>query len=207
MDEISNKLKKHHVNQFEKYGATSKGVDWGSDKENIDLRYKKMLNLVGGVKEKFSILDVGCGYGHLINFLEEEFECDIEYVGIDLVEDMVSWSRNNYDNKYTFINADFLEYDFKQQFDYIVCNGILTQKLDASNISMDLYTNRMIKKMFQITNKGIAFNIMTTKVNFFSNNLYYRNPSELFAYCMSEITNKIKIDHTYLYEYTTYLYK
>ncbi len=28
---------------------------------------------------------------------------------------------------------------------------------------------------------GVAFNVMTTKVNYYSNNLYYRNPAELFS--------------------------
>lgn len=49
---------------------------------------------------------------------------------------------------------------------------------------------------------------MTTKVNYMVENQYYRNPVELFAYCLAEITNKVRIDHAYpLYEYTVYLYR
>jgi hypothetical protein len=49
---------------------------------------------------------------------------------------------------------------------------------------------------------------MTTKVNYFSNNLYYKNPAELLSWCITEITPYIRIDHAYpLYEYTVYLYR
>ena len=61
--------------------------------------------------------------------------------------------------------------------------------------------------MFRICNRGIAFNIMTTKVNYFSNNLYYKSPIEALSFCLNEITTKVKLDHNYLYEYTLYLYK
>ncbi len=50
---------------------------------------------------------------------------------------------------------------------------------------------------------------MTTKVNFFANNLYYRNPAEMLSWCLAEITPRLRIDHAYppLYEYTVYLYR
>jgi hypothetical protein len=50
--------------------------------------------------------------------------------------------------------------------------------------------------------------VMTSKVNFYANNLYYRNPSEMLAWCQMEITPFVKLNHAYpLYEYTVYLYR
>jgi hypothetical protein len=62
--------------------------------------------------------------------------------------------------------------------------------------------------MFSLCTVGMAFNVMTTKVNYYADNLYYRNPAELFAWCLSEISPHLRLDHSYpLYEYTIYAYR
>lgn len=95
-----------------------------------------------------------------------------------------------------------------EKFDYVVCNGILTQKLDSSIFEMDKYAKKIVKKMYELCEIGIAFNLMTTHVNYFASNLFYRNPIELLAWCMTEITPKVRLDHAYpLFEYTIYLYR
>lgn len=154
----------------------------------------------------FSILDVGCGYGGFFQYLSNQ-EISHEYTGIDVVRSMISWANENHQNGH-FICSDFMNYDFDYEFDYVVCNGILTQKLDVEGIFMDKYASNLIKRMFSLCKTGISFNIMSTKVNFFSNNLYYRNPAEIISWCLSEITPHLKLDHSYpLYEYTVCLYK
>ena len=95
------------------------------------------------------------------------------------------------------------------QYDYVVCNGILTQKVSASTLTMNQFAQRLISRMFDICNNGVVFNVMSTYVNFQKDNLYYRNPAELMAWCMSEFTPHVRFDCAYdlWYEYTVYLYK
>lgn len=205
---ISKNLKSHYEKCFNKFGATNEGVDWGQDISKMFLRYDKMKELFTNDKsENISILDVGCGYGGFYSYLKENTNKEVTYSGIDLVEDMILWAKNNINTANEFICDDFINYNFEKKYDYIICNGILTQKLEASNKEMDLYASKIIKKMFEICNKGIAFNIMTTKVNYFSNNLYYKSPVEMLSFCLNELSDTVKIDHSYLYEYTLYVYK
>jgi hypothetical protein len=73
---------------------------------------------------------------------------------------------------------------------------------------MDAFAARLIRALFRACRVGCAFNVMTTKVNFFAPNLYYRNPAEMLAWCMSELTPHVRLDHAYpLYEFTVYLFK
>jgi len=73
---------------------------------------------------------------------------------------------------------------------------------------MNHFFKKMIHRMFELSNIGVCFNVMSNQVNYFSPNLYYKSPSEMLCYCLSEITSKVKVDHSYgLYEYTVYLYK
>lgn len=207
MDEISKALREHYARKFSVYGPSAEGADWGADETKVLLRYEKMLNVVSrSGQDEPSFLDVGCGYGGLQHYAITK-NIALDYTGIDLADNMIEWATANVPSG-SFIHGNILDYQFEGQFEYVVCNGILTQKLDTAGFEMDQFAAQVIRQMFALCRIGIAFNIMTTKVNYFSNNLYYRNPAELLAWCISEITPHIKVDHSYkLYEYTTYLYR
>jgi len=207
VSKISESLGKHYSELFSDFGASSKGVDWGADEEKMHLRYDKMLELVDSNLSKIpSLLDVGCGFGGLYSYAESK-GVQVDYTGIDVAENMVDWARQNVPDG-QFIQGDFLEEKFNSKYDYIICNGILTQKLDTPGLEMDRFAADLIRKLYSLADIGVAFNVMTTKVNFYSNNLYYRNPAELLSWCLSEISTKIKINHAYpLFEYTVYLYR
>lgn len=208
MNNVTQKLHEHYSKTFELNGANSRGVDWGDDEQKLLVRYKKMsaLFLENTIKNDFSLLDVGCGFGGLLEYLLSH-GVELDYIGVDIVEGMVEYAKLKQPSA-KFICADILDFDLTRKFDFVICNGILTQKLDVPGLQMDRFAQKLIKKMFDLCEKGIAFNVMSTKVNFFSNNLYYRNPAELLSWCMSEITPYVKLDHSYpLYEYTLYLYR
>jgi SAM-dependent methyltransferase len=207
MDPISKALGQHYSEKFSLHGPSPEGVDWGADESKTLLRYDKMLGVADFVAgNKPSLLDVGCGYGGLRQYAISK-SIDLDYTGIDIAGNMIEWAGENLPSG-NFIHGDILDYKFEREFDYVVCNGILTQKLEAAGLQMDKFAAQLIRQMFSLCTIGIAFNVMTTKVNYYSNNLYYRNPAELFSWCLSEISPHIKLDHSYpLYEYTIYLYR
>lgn len=207
MDPISKALQKHYAEKFSAHGPTAEGVDWGPDAAKAFLRYEKMLSVADFANGKLvSLLDVGCGYGGLLGYAVSK-NIDLDYSGIDVAGNMIEWAQANLPAE-KFIHGDIMDHKFDREFDFVVCNGILTQKLEAAALEMDQFAARLIRRMFSLCTVGVAFNVMTTKVNYFSNNLYYRNPAELFAWCLNEVTTHIRLDHSYpLYEYTIYLYR
>jgi len=207
MDPISKALAQHYSEKFSLHGPSSEGVDWGADKSKMLLRYDKMLSVLDyKAGNKPSLLDVGCGYGGFRQYAISK-NIDLDYTGIDVAGNMIEWATANVPSG-NFIHGDILDYKLGREFDYVVCNGILTQKLETAGLLMDQFAAQLIRQMFSLCTVGIAFNVMTSKVNYYSNNLYYRNPAELFSWCLSEISTHIKLDHSYpLYEYTIYLYR
>lgn len=205
-ERIGEELGRHYAEKFDLHGANSQGVDWGTNESRMFLRYAKMLDLRRPSDAAIpSLLDVGCGYGGLLTFAVQQ-NIDLEYTGIDVAGNMIRWAGDNA-NAGTFIHGDVMSHPFSHGFDYVVCNGILTQKLDIPGLEMDVFAGALIRRLFSLATVGVAFNVMTTKVNHFANNLYYRNPAEMLAWCLTEITPHIRIDHSYpLYEYTVYLY-
>lgn len=206
--DISRMLGRHYGQKFAEYGDTPLGVDWGADHADHLLRLERMLAVtdIGRTDITQSILDVGCGYGSLYELCQSR-SLDFSYSGIDICEEMIASAREKYVDA-EWLVGDILNIEGSRKFDYVVCNGILTQKLEASIREMDEYLKHLVTRMFELCRVGVAFNVMTTYVNFTAPNLYYRNPAELLAWCMSQLTPRVRLDHAYpLYEYAVYLYR
>jgi len=209
MNNISSLLGEHYAKKFSEHGATPEGVDWGANPADHLLRIDRMLAVLelGEVAgSKHSLLDVGCGYGSLLD-LAKKRGIPLEYSGIDLCASMIDTAKTRHPDAEWNV-GDVLNMDKGHRFDYVVCNGVLTQKLNASIRDMDRFLLDLLLRMFDICRIGIAFNVMTTHVNFMAPNLYYRNPVELIGWCMTELSSRIRLDHAYpMYEYTIYLYR
>jgi SAM-dependent methyltransferase len=211
MHPVTARLQSHYRGAFEAHGTTTRGVDWGDDDSRLELRYQKMLALctqppTSPTATPPTLLDAGCGYGGLLSYTKR-LGSRYAYTGVEACGEMLPAAREAHPEA-TFLQADVLDLPEDRRFDYVVCNGILTQKLETPGREMDVFAGQLIRKLFGLAIVGVAFNVMTTKVNFFSNNLYYRNPAELLSWCLTEITPSVRIDHSYpLYEYTMYLYR
>lgn len=208
-NEISYLLGEHYGRTFSVHGATPEGVDWGPDPADHLLRLDRMLAVLelGNQQDtQPTLLDVGCGYGSLLDLIHQR-GLSLTYTGIDLCPQMVEFAKSKHPH-HEWLVGDVLTMDTQRHFDYLICNGVLTQKLSASIHDMDLFLRVLVSKMFDLCNIGIAFNVMTTHVNFMAPNLYYRNPVELLGWCMSALTPRARLDHAYpMYEYTVYLYR
>ncbi len=207
--EISKAMETHYSATFAKHGATSRGVDWGPE-DQCALRYSKMLEVIPdrerAKEQNFELLDVGCGFGGLLGHATQA-GLQLNYSGLDVSQPLVEQGRALYPNA-QWMQGDVLQVDDAQRYDYVVCNGILTQKLKASHLEMNAYAHAVIRKLFGLCKKGAAFNVMSTHVNFQADNLYYHSPVEMLAFCLGNLTRKVRLDHAYpLYEYTVYLYR
>lgn len=208
-DDISNALAEHYASTFEMHGASSQGVDWGSDSQDHQLRLDRMIDVArrgSDASPTVTLLDVGCGFGSLLDRTLQR-DLPLTYTGIDICESMIKTAQHRHPHA-SWIVGDILTETDIDRHDYVVCNGILTQKLGTSILDMNQFLKALVRRMFSLCKLGIAFNVMTSHVNFTAPNLYYRNPAELLAWFMSEISSKVILDHAYpLFEYTIYLYR
>ena len=209
MDPITQGFVEHYRGRFREFGATPRGVDWGPHQADLDLRYRNMLAVISSEDRTASrpvrLLDVGCGFGGLLGYARSN-GIALTYTGIDPVAEMIEYARAAHPDA-EFVCGDVFAFDPPDRFDYVVCNGILTPRYGGSIREMDAYAKRLIRKLFALAETGMATNLMTTKVNFTEEHLYYINPIEMFAFCITELTTKLRLDHAYrLYEYTLYLY-
>ena len=206
MDNITQKLKEHYVKKFDEHGASSQGVDWGPQ-EKADIRYQVMMNVVHEADREagFSMLDVGCGYGGQLDFAKAN-GYTAQFTGIDVAPNMIEHANQNLPEG-EWITTDLFGWDDNRQFDYVVCNGILTQKLSTTTLEMEAFASKLIASMWAKTRKGLVFNCMTTHVDFKNDGNFYKNPLEMLAEAL-KYTHDVRLDHAYpLYEYAIYMYR
>lgn len=218
MDSITEILKNYYAGTFAQFGATAKGVDWNDENELL-VRYDKMLAVLQKdfppeIPNSPSFLDVGCGWGGLLQHIHT-LQLPINYTGIDVVDGMIHEGKKLFADG-TFIHGDIFDLAESETYDFVVCNAILTQKLGVTIPQMEKFTKDLVSKMFDLCRHGIAFNMMSTRVNYMVDNLYYQNPVELLSWLLTDISPRVRLDHGYsslnsgkgkFFDFTVYVYK
>lgn len=199
---------KHYESCLDKYGDSHLGVDWPKI-EDVDKRYSIMLEIIDIPSSgKIKLLDFGCGASHLYEYIIKQNINNIEYSGLDISEKYIKLSKSKFPfNKYYLI--DILEDDSNlPNFDYIVMNGIFTEKRSLSFDEMFNYFKKLIIKVYDKANKGIVFNVMSKHVDWEREDLFHLPFDLLVAFLKDKISRHFIIRNDYgLYEYTVYVFK
>ncbi|KIC92328.1 class I SAM-dependent methyltransferase [Flavihumibacter sp. ZG627] len=198
---------KHYENCLAKYGDSHKGVDW-PDKAGADLRYKVMSSVLKSSEEKaISILDFGCGTAQFYQFLVDSGLVNFKYTGLDISPKFIDVARSKFPTL-DFICRDFLRDSNEfESYDYIIMNGVFTEKLDLSFDEMWVYLKELLPLVFRHTKKAIAFNVMSKNVDWERNDLFHLPMDILAQFLTTELSRHFIFRHDYgLYEYTAYVF-
>ena len=204
---------KHLKNYYEKtlkiYKSGPKAVNWKNRKTQY-LRFEKICE-VGNLKNK-RVLDVGCGLGHLVDYLAMK-NIKVNYQGIDISEEMIKSAKSNINKKnvkfYCKNILDINKNDLKKlKSDYVVNCGLFTVKNNLSSSEWWKYIQKMMINMFNLSTKGISFNLMKPNVDYKDAHLHYQSLDELVFFVEKNLSKKIVIKNDYdLWEYTCQIYK
>jgi ubiquinone/menaquinone biosynthesis C-methylase UbiE len=102
-------VKNHWKNWSKKYGETLRATTKNSFAKKIELAALEFVLNEIRLKKNSNILEVGCGNGHNIFYLAEQFK-DHNFLGIDYIENMIE-SAESINNKMQLDNVSFLSLD------------------------------------------------------------------------------------------------
>jgi SAM-dependent methyltransferase len=156
------------------YQKSPVAVGWLDGKQNQAKRFETLLNI--GVQEGDSILDLGCGLGHMVEHLEK-IGLNVHYTGIDT-------SKRSIQQAYQFREATYVHgtiFDIQDRYDWGLASGVFN--VEFPKLEMLETINELLSK----TNKGVAFNLLSNTSN---NSLTYENyiPEEIVSHLKGDIS-------------------
>jgi SAM-dependent methyltransferase len=194
---------------LERYGDSYLGVGWTKSKELAELRYRLMLDVIRGPHdEEVSLLDFGCGASHLLEYMIELGITGVRYSGLDLSPKFLALSRSKHPSV-TYYELDVLEDSLRlPDFDYIILDGIFNYRGELSHEEMLGYCHELLRAVFPKAKRAIAFNVMSTQVDWERDDLFHLPLDELASFLTTHLSRHFVVRHDYgLYEYTTYVYR
>jgi hypothetical protein len=198
----------HYEKCFKKYGDSHLGVDW-PNKKDAQTRYKIMLDIIDlNNNRKATLLDFGCGASHLFEYIKKNKLSAIKYSGLDISKKFIECSKKKFPTN-TYYHLDILKNDKELGvYDYIILNGVFTEKHDLKFDEMFQFMKQILIKLFNKTKIGLAFNVMSSHVDWKRDDLFHLPLDTLAPFLINELSRNFIINNNYgLYEYTTYLYK
>ncbi|HEY9152102.1 MAG TPA: class I SAM-dependent methyltransferase [Anaerolineales bacterium] len=192
-------VKSYFGKRIEQHGASPRGVDWNSD-ESQNTRFDQLLKIIE--TKSFSILDYGCGYGALADYMEQKgFHAD--YFGFDILESAIKIARQTHHDK--LHRTFFTEGNSLAVCDYVVASGVFNVRGEQSFEAWTQYVTDSLHRFNDLSRKGFASNFLTkySDAEKMRADLYYADPLYLFDYCKRNFSKDVALLHDYrIYDFT-----
>ena len=198
----------HYESCLARHGDSHLGVDW-PNAEDAATRYRIMLEVIREQDANpVSLLDFGCGAGHLLSHIRDTGITGIDYRGLDASARFVDLCRRK------FPEVPFLQKDILSDpggvapADYIVLNGVLTERRDLSLDAMYAFMEKLLLAVWPIARKGMAFNVMSARVDWQRDDLFHVPFDRMAAFVAGRLSRHFQFRQDYgLYDYTVYVYR
>jgi cyclopropane fatty-acyl-phospholipid synthase-like methyltransferase len=195
------KFKKHILNFYNDFLLSTSindpgSVAWSSKKSQYT-RFDKLFEI--GVTKNNTILDLGCGLGHMVDYLQNKNFPMENYRGIDINPNYILYAIQRKPG-ITFSTGEI--FDVSDKFDYIIGSGVFTVQMPISEVFA------AIEKSFELCNKGVAFNFLNK--DFMDNVAEFNTfvPEEFYSLIKNKFSKtKLVTDYLENEDFTIYIYK
>ena len=192
-------VKSYFDKRIQEHGASPRGSDWNSETSQ-NIRFDQLLKVVE--MPSFSLIDYGCGYGALADYLEiKGFNAD--YYGYDILESAIESARQTHRDKAR--RAFFADKSPLPICDYTVASGIFNFRGEQSFEAWTEYVLGVLTEFDQLSRHGFASNFLTkySDAEKMRSDLYYADPLFLFDFCKQNFSKNVALLHDYrLYDFT-----
>ncbi|MFA5097487.1 MAG: class I SAM-dependent methyltransferase [Candidatus Margulisiibacteriota bacterium] len=199
---------------LKKHGYSVSALHWGSEASQNQrfielLKIFSMVDTAGAV----SLLDMGCGLGHLYKFLKVNGLLEnwkIDYTGVDINEAFLKEAGKQLpEAKFRIKDASIYE----EKFDIVLCSGIFNLRF-SRDFDIRRYYTQELSRLFNASRRGVAVNFQSREgisliprreLGKELERFYFHDDNEVMQ-DLSEITSDIRISRGYLpNDFTVYL--
>ena len=192
-------VKSYFDKRIQEHGASPRGSDWNSETSQ-NTRFDQLLKVVEA--QSFSLLDYGCGYGALADYLEAK-GLDVDYYGYDILESAIETARKVHMNRPRCVF--FTDKSQLPICDYTIASGIFNFRGEQSFEDWTEYVLGVLGEFNRLSRSGFSSNFLTkySDEDKMRSDLYYADPLFLFDYCKRNFSKNVALLHDYrLYDFT-----
>jgi SAM-dependent methyltransferase len=198
---LLNDVAAYYSEKLTEHGATPQGVDWNGEAGQT-LRFTQLTRILPPAGP-YSINDVGCGYGALVEFLKPRFP-GYRYAGNDVSIEMVAAAQARYrDDANVRITHGSTP---AEAADYGIASGIFNVTRGHADDEWLDYIHATLDMLDATSRLGFSFNCLTSYSDaeyMRPDKLYYADPCALFDRCKRKYSRQVALLHDYgLYEFT-----
>ena len=203
MHSVTRVLTEHYEACLAAHGSTPQGMDWGADETRLNARFDTICRAIGLDEDdrSISLLDVGCGCGLFLDYLSLRYHDRVDYIGVDASSLMIDAARDRHPSS-RWLTMDITEPVNLPTCDWVVANGLLTERRSVDESDMLAFAWIAIYNMFQLCRVGIVFNVLSSHVNYRQPTLFYWDPGQM----MSDVAIKLSRHITILHDLPSYDY-
>jgi len=191
----------YRINQC---GPVANGVFW-KDEDGQVLRYELLLQAVAeaDLAGPITVNDLGCGYGALFDLLSTmPMMQNGRYFGYDISSPMLEKARE----RHTDPRATFIESPIPTEVaDYSFASGTYNMNFGARRDIWGAYVKTSLMRLWEKTDKVMAFNMLDNASPERLTDLYYANRQEFLEFALSLSPEVEIIDDYPLTEFTIYV--
>jgi len=177
----------YFTERLAQHGDTPRSVDWGSV-ESQRLRFAALLDI--GVRSGDSLIDVGCGTGALLDYLQEK-HIDVDYRGYDLTPSMIDLAKSRHP-KVNFAVCNVIQEKQIEPADYVIASGIFYLRQERPVAFLEA----MVGRLWQFARRGVAINCLSAWAAERDPNEFYADPAEALAIAR-RISSHVVLRHDY----------
>jgi SAM-dependent methyltransferase len=194
-------IENYYSAKLAEHGATPNGVDWNNNASQ-EIRFNQLCKIIPDIDELFSINDLGCGYGALMNYLDINYKIR-SYLGIDISTKMIDAAKGIHKSCPTARFITSSEPD--RAADFGIASGIFNVRLGRSDEDWLDYLIATLDTLHRTSTRGFSFNCLTSYSDKerMQDYLYYADPCMVFDLCKRKYSRDVALLHDYrLYEFT-----
>ena len=197
---MNEELISHYKSLLNTYGYSANSVQW-RDEFSQNLRFKLLTDISPCLG---SVLDVGAGLAHLYTYLRTHgFEG--KYLGLELVDEFVENSnrvmKNDPNGNVECFDVDVN--DFPTGFKY----GFISGMFNNPRENADEFMFQTLSKLWNVCTEGMAFNILSTNVDYIDEQLFYVDPVLVLNFLIHELNGHVMMRHDYITSHEGYPYE
>lgn len=184
-------LAAYHQRLIERYSVEdARSLGWTS-RETQRRRFLTLWRMAGSPRTG-SLLDVGCGLGDLLTFLDQH-DAAVRYVGIDIRPSVIGDARARHPGV-RFEVADAQSCGrLQERFDCVFASGLFGV---AAVCSPD-YIREVLTSLWQVTDRALVFNMNSTHAPAGDRKAedFYGDPAAVLDFCLRRLSLTVHVNH------------